>query len=83
MIEMMIVEMELMNHCIATRSVAVMRWLAAMGSAFWLCGNVMEWITVETILMRETVVSAELLETVVVVLKGRSRGKGSLEICGS
>jgi hypothetical protein len=81
---MMIVEMGLTSHCIATRSVAVMRWLAAMGSAFLLCGNVMEWITVETILMKQIVVSSELLETAIVILKGRLRGRGveCLEIGG-
>jgi hypothetical protein len=76
---MTIVEMDLMSHCIATRSVTVMRWLATMGSAFLLCGNVMELITVETILMRQIVVSTELLETVIVnvlklmVLSARAR----------
>jgi hypothetical protein len=58
-IEMTIVEMGQMSHCIATRSVAVMRWPAKMGSAFLLHSNVMEWITVETILMRQTVTAVE------------------------
>jgi hypothetical protein len=61
-IEMMIVEMVLMSHCIVTRSVVVTRWCATMGSVFLLHGNVMEWITVETIRMRKTVVSTELFE---------------------
>jgi hypothetical protein len=61
-IEMMIVEMGLMNQCIATRNVIVMRWFATMGSVFLLPGSVMEWITVGIIQMRKTVVSKELFE---------------------
>lgn len=77
MIEMTIVEMGQMSHCIATRSVAVMRWPAKMGSAFLLHSNVMEWITVETILMRQTVVSTELLGVVIAILQGVWWGEGS------
>lgn len=63
MIEMMTVEMGPMNHCIVIRSVAVMRWPARMVNAFLLCGNVMDLTTVETIQMRKTVVSTELLKS--------------------
>jgi len=41
----------------------------------------MEWITVETILMRQTVVSTELLGAVIAILQGMWWGEGSLE-CG-
>jgi hypothetical protein len=62
-IEMMTVEMGPMNHCIVTRSVAVMRWPARMVNAFLLCGNVMDLTTVETIQMRKTAVSTGMLKS--------------------
>jgi hypothetical protein len=61
--EITTVEMGLMNHCIATRSVVVMRLPARMVNAFLLCGDVMDWTTVETIQMRKIAVSTELLRS--------------------